>query len=453
MSNLEKQTQKLEQKIKQKMQPKTCKIPDSALDFFKQTLGFEATNYQKQLATDFTQKQFVAARWCRQSGKSHTIAALLLHYALIRKETSIGVVGPSYRQAKLIMRKIGGFIKNLPDGFVLKARKTVIYFANGSVIECFPNNPDTIRGPTLNLVYWDEMNFTANDEEMYDAILFTLGTTNGKFVCSSTPWSTDHVFYRLFNHPDFNDFATSHITWKQAMEPNGPLKQQILEKIRKQLTGDPWRWQREMEAQWAEDESRYFPQELITKCINGELSYRFFTDRLSGRFCVGVDLGKKRDHSAVAVVQLLANGEVRLIHLHRFLLGTPYASVIGYVKALADRYQTVEAIYVDQTGIGEYVTEDMTTIIANTRGVVLTTQKKEETLSHLRELMQTCKLSMPYDSQLIAEIHCEKYELTKTGHVIFSHPEGTHDDRLWALALACISTRKTESPSKLVRAW
>ena len=60
---------------------------------------------------------------------------------------------------------------------------------------------------------------------------------------------------------------------------------------------------------------------------------------------------------------------------------------------------------------------------------------------------------MPYDSQLIAEIHCEKYELTKTGHIMFSHPEGTHDDRLWALALACISTRKTESPSKLVRAW
>ncbi len=81
-----------------------------------------------------------------------------------------------------------------------EAEKTGIYFSNDSIIECFPNNPDTIRGPTLHLVYWDEMNFTANDEEMYDAILFTLGTTNGKFVCSSTPWSTDHMFYRIFNH-------------------------------------------------------------------------------------------------------------------------------------------------------------------------------------------------------------------------------------------------------------
>ena len=453
MRSLEKETKKLEQQIKQKLQTKQLTFQDNPIDFFEQVLGFKPTDYQKQLTNFFLEKQFVAARWCRQSGKSHIVAALLLYYALTKPKISIGVVGPSFRQAKLIMRKITAFLRYLPKSAYLKARKTVIYFSNDSVIECFPNNPDTIRGPTLHLVYWDEMNFTANDEEMYDAILFTLGTTNGKFVCSSTPWSTDHVFYRIFNHPDYSDFAKSHITWKDAVEPHGPLKRQILEKIRRQLKADPWRWHREMEAEWAEDESRYFPQELITKCINGNLTYSSFTDHLTGRFCIGVDLGKKRDHSAVAVVQLLPQQQVRLIHLHRFKLGTPYASVIGYIKALTDRYRTVEAIYVDQTGIGEYVTEDMTTIVSNTRGVVLTARRKEEVLSHLREQMQTCKLSMPYDSQLIAEIHCEKYELTKDGHTTFSHPEGTHDDRLWALALACMSTRKTEAPSQLIRAW
>ncbi|MFA5363702.1 MAG: terminase large subunit [Candidatus Bathyarchaeia archaeon] len=453
MSNLEKQTHRLEQKIKQQIEQKQHRLQDDPITFFEQTLGFKATDYQKQLTRYFLDNQFVAARWCRQSGKSHIIAALLLYYGLTKPKTSIGVVGPSYRQAKLVIRKIAAFLRCLPKGLVVNARKTVVSFSNGSVIECFPNNPDTIRGPTLHLVYWDEMNFTANDEEMYDAILFTLGTTNGKFVCSSTPWSTDHVFYRIFNHPDFGDFVKSHITWKDAMEPGGPLKQQILEKIRKQLTGDPWRWQREMEAQWAEDETCYFPQELITKSVNGNLTYATFTDHLTGRFCIGVDLGKKQDYSVVAIVELRSDGTVCLVHLHRFPLGTPYASVIGYVKAVSDRYCTIEAVYVDQTGIGEYVTEDMTTIVANTRGVVLTTQRKEEILGHLREVMQTGKLAVPYDSQLIAEVHCEKYELTKDGHIRFSHPEGTHDDRLWALALACISTRKTEAPSKLVRAW
>ena len=47
---------------------------------------------------------------------------------------------------------------------------------------------------------------------MFDAILFTLGTTNGKFVCSRTPWSTDHIFYRIFNHSDYSDFSQIFLT-------------------------------------------------------------------------------------------------------------------------------------------------------------------------------------------------------------------------------------------------
>jgi hypothetical protein len=99
------------------------------------------------------------------------------------------------------------------------------------------------------------MNFLPNDEDMYDAILFTLGTTDGKFICSSTPWNTDSVFYKIFNHKDYRDFAVSHISWKQAQEPAGPLRKNILEKIRKQFSEDPWRWKRVMEAEWAEDET------------------------------------------------------------------------------------------------------------------------------------------------------------------------------------------------------
>ena len=152
MSSLEKQTQRLEQQIKKKIDKRSIRFSDNPIPFFEETLNFAPTEYQKQLATDFLEKQFVAARWCRQSGKSHTIAALLLHYALTNPETSIGVVGPSFRQAKLVIRKISGFLRRLPKGCVLKSRKTVIYFSNGSIIECFPNNPDTIRGPTLNLV-------------------------------------------------------------------------------------------------------------------------------------------------------------------------------------------------------------------------------------------------------------------------------------------------------------
>jgi hypothetical protein len=41
------------------------------------------------------------------------------------------------------------FKYKLPPGIVFKPQRTQIYFANGSTIESFPNNPETIRRPTL----------------------------------------------------------------------------------------------------------------------------------------------------------------------------------------------------------------------------------------------------------------------------------------------------------------
>ncbi|HDQ05265.1 MAG TPA: hypothetical protein ENN36_00890, partial [Candidatus Bathyarchaeota archaeon] len=214
-------------------------LSNEPVEFFRQVVGFEPTSYQVDLIKKFLHNQFIAARWCRQSGKSWIIAALLLWYAVTHPDCYIAVVGPSWRQSKYIIRRISYFLKKLPQGMYFKPLRTVLHFTNGSIIEAFPNNPDTIRGPTLQIVYIDEMNFLPNDEDMYDAILFTLGTTDGKFVCSSTPWNTDSVFYKIFNHKDYRDFAVSHVSWRQAQEPNGPLRKNILDKIRKQFSEDP----------------------------------------------------------------------------------------------------------------------------------------------------------------------------------------------------------------------
>ena len=39
------------------------------------------------------------------------------------------------------------------------------------------------------------------------------------------------------------------------------------------------------------------------------------------------------------------------------------------------------------------------------------------------------------------EMNSERSELMKSGQLQFSHPSGTHDDSLWALALAVYASR------------
>ncbi|MEM2999109.1 MAG: terminase family protein [Candidatus Bathyarchaeia archaeon] len=335
LAGLERELQQLKQKT---AQMKKHTFPADPLQFCKETLGFTPTAYQTELIRQFQTSQFIAARWARQTGKSHIISALLLHYALTNPNSNIGIVGPSWRQTKLIIKHINNFLAKLPRSAYKKPQKTAVALTNGSTIEAYPNNPETIRGPKLHIVYADEFNFIPNDEELYDAMLFTLGTTNGKFICTSTPWHTDSIFHKIFHDPAYADYVKSHVTWEQALEPHGPLKQQILNRIKRQLEGDPARWRREMEAEWAENENTWLPQALITQCIDHTLEYAQFQEAQAGDFYAGLDLGKHRDHSVLAIVKA-ENNTLKLTHMHRFPLGTPYASVIGYVKTINDRWQ------------------------------------------------------------------------------------------------------------------
>jgi hypothetical protein len=59
----------------------------------------------------------------------------------------------------------------------------------------------------------------------------------------------------------------------------------------------------------------------------------------------------------------------------------------------------------------------------------------------MNQVMEAGRFHSPYDREFINEMNLERYELTKTGQLQFSHPEGTHDDRLWAVALAVFASR------------
>jgi phage FluMu gp28-like protein len=421
--------------------------------FFEQVFGFTPYKYQLELADLFEKNQFTAVRWCRQSGKSFSVSALLLKYAWDHPDSYIAIVGPSWRQTKLNIRRMGGFCRKLPVQQGLHVQKTRITLPNGSMIEAFPNNPDTIRGPTFKVIWIEECNFVPNDEELYDAILFTLGTTNGKLIATSTPWNSDSLFWKMFNHKDYSDFARSHVAWSDALEPNGPLKLSIVEKIRRQFGDDPQRWRREMEAEWSEDEDTWLAQSLIVSCIGTEkncgVDLQEFNPEVSyeGDFFAGLDLAQTRDFCVLCVVEKV-NDHLFLRHLKIFKQPTLYSTVLGYLKMLQDRWGGFAKIRVDFTREGPSIIADMTTAgIDNAEGVNFSVPRKSEMASLLKQRMSNLKFfypllswEKPYSGDIAAELNVERYDLRKDGSLGFSHPNGTHDDVFWATALAVYAT-------------
>ncbi len=247
--------------------------PSDPVEFCVQNLGFKPTVYQEKLLRD--PAQFIVARWSRQSGKTHCIAVLLLWSCLRNRWFNVLVLAPSVRQSKIIIRKITGFLPRLPKYVALRPYKTKIEFYNGSRIQAFPNSPETIRGePSVNLIYADELSYIKDGKDLYEAAVFSLITTNGRFVATSTPGSRESLFYAMCtDDANFGDVSRHHVSYLDALEPNGPLKPEILEKLRRQFAPDPWRWRREMEAEFADDQDAWLSMALITRCVDAKLEY------------------------------------------------------------------------------------------------------------------------------------------------------------------------------------
>ncbi len=50
----------------------------------------------------------------------------------------------------------------------------------------------------------------------------------------------------------------------------------------------------------------------------------------------------------------------------------------------------------------------------------------------------------PYRGDLCTELNVERYALRKDGAIGYSHPNGTHDDVFWSIALAVFATVQME---------
>lgn len=199
-------------------------------------------------------------------------------------------------------------------------------------------------------------------------------------------------------------------------------------------------------AEFAEEADTWLTQDLLAKSCSETLDYYPFDSRRNGHFYAGIDLAERVDYSVIAVLERAET--LRLVHMHRFKKGASIASVIGYAKLLSERWDRIHATHIDSTRHGDYIVQDMKQAgVANPRGVTFTLNTKQEIAQILRQRLQQEQLRIPYDRNLLDELNTEKYQLTKTGKIVYSHPQGTHDDRFWALALAAHAAEQTTTPS------
>src|SRR5215211_4953703 len=171
------------------------RVPEHPVEFAT-SVGIIPDPWQIEvLASDHPRKILCCGR---QTGKSTVGAILAVHKALTVPGSTVLIVAPGERQAKLLFQKAARLYERA--GYPLPAhsqRRTGLELANGSVIEALPAVERTTRGYSVDLLVVDEA--AAVPDMDYYGILPALIATQGEQVLLSTPRGKRGFFHEIWH--------------------------------------------------------------------------------------------------------------------------------------------------------------------------------------------------------------------------------------------------------------
>jgi len=147
-------------------------------------------------------------------------------------------------------------------------------------------------------------------------------------------------------------------------------------------------------------------------------------------YILGVDIGKVEDFTVLTVLDR-ETGEV--VYWDRFnKIDYPFQK--ARITSIAQRYHA--RIIIDSTAVGAPIKEDLERAGNYVDDFKFSNKSKKELVEKLSIMIEQGKIRIPNNRVLIDELESFGYRLTESGNVIYSAPEGQHDDCVYSLGLA-----------------
>ena len=125
----------------------------------KGLVPFEMYEYQRDMIKKFTDNRFVICKMPRQTGKSTTIIAFLLHYLLFNESVNIAILANKGATARELLSRLQLAYEHLPKFLqqgVITWNKGNIEVENGSKVVAAATSSSAVRGSSFNVIFLDE---------------------------------------------------------------------------------------------------------------------------------------------------------------------------------------------------------------------------------------------------------------------------------------------------------
>jgi len=184
---------------------------------------FDMYKFQEKMVNTFHNNRFSICKLPRQSGKSTTIIAYLLHQVIFNDNINVAILANKSTTARDLLGRLQLAYENLPTFLqqgVLNWNKGSLELENGSKLLAAATSSSAIRGGSFNIIFLDEFAFIpANiSEQFFSSVYPTISSgKKSKVLIVSTPHGMN-MFYKLWNDAEHkrNDYVPIEVHWTEV---------------------------------------------------------------------------------------------------------------------------------------------------------------------------------------------------------------------------------------------
>lgn len=198
-------------------------------------VSFEMYDYQKDMIHKFNDNRFVICKMPRQTGKSTTIIAYLLHYVLFNENVNVAILANKGAVARELLGRLQLAYEHLPKWLqqgVVIWNKGNIELENGSKILASATSGSAVRGSSFNIIFLDEFAHVPSNiaEQFFTSVYPTISSGEStKVLIVSTPLGMN-MFYKMWADAQEkrNNYVPLEVHWSQVPGRDEKWKQETI---------------------------------------------------------------------------------------------------------------------------------------------------------------------------------------------------------------------------------
>ena len=192
-------------------------------------------DFQRDIINKVHNNRFVIAKLPRQSGKSTTIIAYLLHFVLFNPSVNVAILANKLATARELLGRLKLAYEHLPKWMqqgVMEWNKGSIELENGSKILASATSSSAVRGGSFNMIFMDEFAYIPQGvaEEFFSSVYPTISSgKTTKVLIVSTPKGLN-MYYRMWMDAieGRNTYVPIEVHWSDVPGRDAKWKEQTI---------------------------------------------------------------------------------------------------------------------------------------------------------------------------------------------------------------------------------